>query len=66
MKDSGSVVDYVRNLFLGQYGEAMDDFAAKGAARRFEFWFCPVYTTDTFAIVAAVGVFSFVDDYAGM
>jgi hypothetical protein len=44
----------------------MDDFAAKGATWRFEFWFCPVYSTDAFAIVAAVGVFSFVDDYTGM
>ena len=44
----------------------MDDFAAKGAAWRLEFWFCPVDSAHTFAIVAAVCVFSFVDDYAGM
>jgi hypothetical protein len=44
----------------------MDDFAAKGSAWRFEFRFCPVDSTDAFAIVAAVGVFAFVDYYAGV
>lgn len=44
----------------------MDDFAAKGAAWRLEFGFRPVDSTDTFAIVAAVCIFSFVDYYAGV
>ena len=44
----------------------MDDFAAKGTAWRLEFWFRPVDSADAFAVVAAVGVFSFVDHYASM
>jgi hypothetical protein len=44
----------------------MDDLAAKGAAWGLEFWFRPVYSADAFAIVTAVCIFSFVDDYAGM
>ena len=44
----------------------MDDLAAKGAAWRLEFRLGPVDSADAFAVVAAIGVFSFVDYYAGM
>ena len=66
LKHSGSVVDYICNFFLRQHGEAMDDFAAKSAAWGLEFRFRPVDSADAFAVVAAIGVFSFVDHYAGM
>lgn len=61
-----SVVDYFGDFFLGQHGKAVDYLAAKGSTWRFEFWFCPVDSADAFAIVAAVCIFSFVDNHARM
>lgn len=61
-----TVVDYIGDFFLGQDGKAVEDLAAKSSTWRFEFWLCPVHSADTFAIVAAVCIFSLIDDYAGM
>lgn len=51
---------------MGEDGEAMENLAAECATRRLEFRSCPVNSADTFAIVATVGIFSFVDYDAGM
>jgi hypothetical protein len=64
LKHSGSIVYHIGDFFLGQHGEAVYDFAAKGSAWRFEFLFRPVDSADAFAVVAAVGVFAVVDYYA--
>lgn len=53
-------LDFVR----GMEGEALQDAYAVSASRRLVFWSRVVDACDTAFVVAAVGIFAIVDDYA--
>ncbi|KAG9954872.1 hypothetical protein KCU85_g72, partial [Aureobasidium melanogenum] len=50
---AGPVVAKQIVLCTLEYPRTVEDLAAKGSTWWFEFWLCPVYSADAFAIVAA-------------